>query len=169
MSISGGRTSRKRVSGELFYGTSSWRTLIFRGRASGRRDWAQVDFRGADLRSAEFFGADLRDAIHLTPGQIGAAFGDENTQLPDGLTRPAGWIAASPHPRQQSLRGLGWWRIERMLSCNRYRPALRWREKSWHRVFDRGGRSVARSVAAMATVHLTRDAGRDEGVRSRRG
>ena len=57
---------------------------------------AQVDFRGADLRSAEFFGADLRDAIHLTPGQIGAAFGDENTQLPDGLTRPAGWIAASP-------------------------------------------------------------------------
>jgi hypothetical protein len=48
-----------------------------------------ADLMGADLRHARLQGADLQDARNVTQDQLDAADGDDRTQLPDGLTRPA--------------------------------------------------------------------------------
>jgi hypothetical protein len=44
----------------------------------------------ADLHRANLCGADLTDA-YVTQAQLDSAFGDENTILPEGRTRPAHW------------------------------------------------------------------------------
>ena len=36
----------------------------------------------------------LQNALHLTQEQLDAAYGDDDTQLPEGLTRPAHWSKA---------------------------------------------------------------------------
>jgi uncharacterized protein YjbI with pentapeptide repeats len=46
---------------------------------------------GTNLRAAHFHGADLSGAEGLTQAQIYQAFGDANTELPKGLTRPMHW------------------------------------------------------------------------------
>jgi hypothetical protein len=48
-------------------------------------------FEGADLEEAHLEGARLTGAGGLTQWQIDTAFGDAETKLPDGLTRPAHW------------------------------------------------------------------------------
>lgn len=47
---------------------------------------------GARLGGANLAGVDLREAKDLTQEQVDAAIGDERTQLPEGLTRPAHWL-----------------------------------------------------------------------------
>jgi len=53
---------------------------------------------GADLREAHLEGADLSRAKGLTQAQVDAAFGDAETELPEGLTRPAHWTQPEPNP-----------------------------------------------------------------------
>jgi uncharacterized protein YjbI with pentapeptide repeats len=47
---------------------------------------------GANLAGAWLQGADLTGAHHLTQAQLDVAYGDRQTQLPDGLERPANWM-----------------------------------------------------------------------------
>jgi uncharacterized protein YjbI with pentapeptide repeats len=47
--------------------------------------------QGAVLESTHLEGADLSGATGLTQEQLNSTFGDEKTQLPDGLTRPSSW------------------------------------------------------------------------------
>jgi hypothetical protein len=54
-----------------------------------------TNFEGANLKGANLKGADLRATIDLTAEQLDQAFGDQNTQLPDGLKRPASWSQKS--------------------------------------------------------------------------
>jgi hypothetical protein len=56
---------------------------------------AEVNFRNADLEGTRFYGANLAAALNLTQNQIEQAKGDEDTILPEGLTRPARWTADS--------------------------------------------------------------------------
>jgi uncharacterized protein YjbI with pentapeptide repeats len=48
---------------------------------------------GVDLERTDLRGADLRTAEDLTQEQLAESLGDENTQLPEGLKRPAKWSA----------------------------------------------------------------------------
>ncbi len=50
-----------------------------------------VLFLEADLQGADLRGADLRGAHRLTQEQIKETIGDETTQLPEHLTKPASW------------------------------------------------------------------------------
>jgi uncharacterized protein YjbI with pentapeptide repeats len=50
---------------------------------------------GVDLERTDLRGADLRTAEDLTQEQLAESLGDEKTQLPDGLKRPASWVAKS--------------------------------------------------------------------------
>jgi uncharacterized protein YjbI with pentapeptide repeats len=63
-----------------------------------------ANVRGANFTAATFGGTDLQGARHLTQEQLDAANGDDQTQLPDGLTRPAHWAKAKgtegPPPAQ---------------------------------------------------------------------
>ncbi len=52
---------------------------------------SNVDFSGANLSGADLSGAELQTATGLTQEQIDKAKGDERTQLPEGLQRPASW------------------------------------------------------------------------------
>jgi Pentapeptide repeats (8 copies) len=54
-------------------------------------DLQATDLLGADLRAADVRGTDLRGALFLTQPQVGAATGDDVTQIPAGLARPAHW------------------------------------------------------------------------------
>jgi len=64
-------------------------------------DLCRADLSGADLRDAslccsflkfaDLRGADLSTARGLTDAQLSAAFGDDRTQLPGNVTRPAAW------------------------------------------------------------------------------
>ena len=51
----------------------------------------EADFEDADLYYADLHGANLRGAKNLTQEQIDGAFGDHETQLPQGLHAPSGW------------------------------------------------------------------------------
>jgi len=51
----------------------------------------EAHFEEAELAEAHLEGADLSDAKGLTQAQIDSAYGDTETQLPAGLTRPAHW------------------------------------------------------------------------------
>lgn len=51
----------------------------------------RTDLTGADLRGADIRGADLSEAIFLTQSQLESANGDDRTQIPATLTRPAHW------------------------------------------------------------------------------
>jgi uncharacterized protein YjbI with pentapeptide repeats len=59
-------------------------------------DLQDAHLEGADLRWAYLDGADLSEADGLTQAQIYRAYGDANTKLPEGLTRPAHWTASAP-------------------------------------------------------------------------
>jgi uncharacterized protein YjbI with pentapeptide repeats len=50
-----------------------------------------VDLSGADLSGADLSDVDLRNDTGLTQEQIDEAIGNERTQLPDDLQRPASW------------------------------------------------------------------------------
>jgi hypothetical protein len=56
-------------------------------------DLRRADVVGADLRAADLRGADLREALHLTRTQVGSAYGDAATRLPEGLELPDRWPA----------------------------------------------------------------------------
>ena len=51
-----------------------------------------ADLLNADLEEADLGGADLSTSRGLTQSQIDSAFGDKNTTLPPGITRPAHWL-----------------------------------------------------------------------------
>lgn len=51
-----------------------------------------TDLTGANLTGADLKGADLQSAEGLTQGQLDTTIGDEWTQLPEGLIRPAHWL-----------------------------------------------------------------------------
>ena len=53
---------------------------------------------GADLISAHLEGAFLRVVTGLTQEQINVAYGDDKTDLPEGLERPAHWSKSSDEP-----------------------------------------------------------------------
>src|SRR5215210_1546401 len=52
---------------------------------------SNVDLSDANLSGADLGSVDLRDDTGLTQEQIDEAIGDERTQLPDDLQRPANW------------------------------------------------------------------------------
>ena len=52
---------------------------------------SNVDLSDANLSGADLSSVDLRNDWGLTQEQIDEAKGDERTQLPDGLQRPATW------------------------------------------------------------------------------
>jgi uncharacterized protein YjbI with pentapeptide repeats len=76
------------------------RTNLRAAHLEGAVLW-QAHLEGADLRaahlegavlvSAHLEGAILVDAVGLTDDQLLEAFGDEKTQLPEGVTRPSSW------------------------------------------------------------------------------
>lgn len=102
LAAAGGRPSPRQsadYSGRKFRGT------VLRGRdfsmalllgtdLSGCDLWGS-SFLGADLRGADLCGADLRGSAFLTPIQLGAARGDEETLLPPFLSRPTSWGRSS--------------------------------------------------------------------------
>jgi uncharacterized protein YjbI with pentapeptide repeats len=61
------------------------------GRLEHRADLSGADLNGTRLQDAKLHGADLRGALRLTQEQLELAIGDEKTQLPPGLDRPAHW------------------------------------------------------------------------------
>ncbi len=50
-----------------------------------------ADLSGADFKGILIVGTQLKDSKGLTDDMIEKAFGDGDTSLPDGLTRPASW------------------------------------------------------------------------------
>lgn len=71
----------------------------------------RADFRGAamaeaDLRGAILWGADLSTAVGLSQDQLDEAIGDDDTQLPDGLTVR---ICADTIPLQTLPYRQQWW------------------------------------------------------------
>lgn len=57
-----------------------------------RADLRSADLTGADFRGADLGGADLTGSIFLIQSQLDAAKGDNSTQLPPVLARPAHWL-----------------------------------------------------------------------------
>jgi uncharacterized protein YjbI with pentapeptide repeats len=53
---------------------------------------AGLNLEGANLRNTNLRNTDLRQTRDVTQEQIDQAIGDETTQLPQGLTRPARWL-----------------------------------------------------------------------------
>ena len=51
----------------------------------------EANLGGANLEGANLEGADLRGAVGLTQEQVDSALGDDETILPEGLTRPDHW------------------------------------------------------------------------------
>jgi hypothetical protein len=62
-----------------------------RGANLGGADLRRAYLQGADLRGANLEGADLRASSGLTDKQLEHTVGDQDTQLPDHLKRPASW------------------------------------------------------------------------------
>ncbi len=63
----------------------------------------QANLQGALLAEANFqrailWRANLKGATHVTQEQLNSAFGDDQTILPEGLTRPAHWLKSDPSP-----------------------------------------------------------------------
>jgi uncharacterized protein YjbI with pentapeptide repeats len=56
---------------------------------------ANAHLKGARLLEAHLEGASLKGAVGLTQEHLDMAFGDDNTVLPEGITRPARWPAAT--------------------------------------------------------------------------
>ena len=57
---------------------------------------SEVDLTNADLDAADLRGAHLRKAEGLTHAQLAMTFGDEKTELPEGLVPPANWHLNKP-------------------------------------------------------------------------
>jgi uncharacterized protein YjbI with pentapeptide repeats len=55
-------------------------------------DLNQAHLGGTHFRGARLEGANLHGVIRMTQAQIDNAYGDANTGLPEGLTRPAHWL-----------------------------------------------------------------------------
>lgn len=51
----------------------------------------KVDFAGAYTFLTRFEGVDLRNTQQLTQTQLDIACGDDETLLPEGLSRPLSW------------------------------------------------------------------------------
>jgi uncharacterized protein YjbI with pentapeptide repeats len=62
-------------------------------------DLTLADLMGADLRAADLRGADLEGCIFLIQSQLDAARGDDQTQVPASLHRPAQWSLAGARDR----------------------------------------------------------------------
>jgi hypothetical protein len=56
-----------------------------------RANLGRAKLQTADLSGAYLDGADLSTAVGLSQEQLDSAIGDENTKIPEGLTRPARW------------------------------------------------------------------------------
>lgn len=56
-----------------------------------RANLSHARLHGADLTGADLEGADLTEAEGVSQEQLDTAHGDEETRLPEGLTRPAHW------------------------------------------------------------------------------
>lgn len=67
------------------------RGALLLGADLRRCDLRGADLIGADLRAADLRGADLSTALYVTEPQVAAARGNDQTRLPDGVRRPAGW------------------------------------------------------------------------------
>jgi Pentapeptide repeats (8 copies) len=67
-------------------------------------DLGLANLEGADLQGANLQGADLQEARNLTQEQLDAAEGDDRTQLPAGLTRPARWSKAEGNEGQPAAQ-----------------------------------------------------------------
>jgi hypothetical protein len=79
---------------DLYY--SNFRNANLTGADLTHNDGTQTKLEAADLEGSlledtNLRGVDLREVRNLTQEQIDQAKGDENTQLPDGLYRPASW------------------------------------------------------------------------------
>jgi hypothetical protein len=88
------------LSSANFSGSNLSGANLSRVRLSGsdltRANLSEADLSGADLSHANLTAADLSEAnlsaaTMLTQHQINRAKGDEKTQLPKGLKRPAVW------------------------------------------------------------------------------
>jgi uncharacterized protein YjbI with pentapeptide repeats len=55
-------------------------------------DFTNANLTRTNLRGAHLEGADLQDARDLIQYQLDDAFGNAETKLPEGLTRPAHWL-----------------------------------------------------------------------------
>jgi uncharacterized protein YjbI with pentapeptide repeats len=66
-------------------------------------DLGGADLRSADLRDADLSGAHLADALFLTQFQVNSADGDQDTELPPGLTRPDHWAGPRGGRRRLTL------------------------------------------------------------------
>ena len=60
----------------------------------GGADLGRADLHDANLVDANLQGAHLEGAHNLKQQQLETANGDDQTQLPEGLTRPAHWSKA---------------------------------------------------------------------------
>jgi uncharacterized protein YjbI with pentapeptide repeats len=49
------------------------------------------DFAGATLEGAKLYGANLEGATNVSEEQLGNAYGDDKTKLPEGYQQPASW------------------------------------------------------------------------------
>ena len=54
-------------------------------------DLGRADLLGADLRNADLRGTDLSATLYFTQSQVGAARGDQHTNIPSALRRPLHW------------------------------------------------------------------------------
>jgi len=88
---------RANLSGAVLNETYLPGAVLFKANLSGvsliLADLSGAVLEGADLSGAILDGVDLRKANGLTQAQLDTAHGDANTQLPDGLRRPASWEA----------------------------------------------------------------------------
>ncbi|HEY9824800.1 MAG TPA: pentapeptide repeat-containing protein [Stenomitos sp.] len=58
----------------------------------GGSNLKNIDFNGVNLKLADIRDVDLRNVKNLTQEQVNCASGNKNTQLPDPLFSPQGWI-----------------------------------------------------------------------------
>jgi uncharacterized protein YjbI with pentapeptide repeats len=93
--LSGAALIRANLSGaRLDEADLSGATLFTANLSNARLDRASLsdaELTDADLSGARLYGADLRETTGLTQEQLNSAYGNANTQLPDGLQRPDGW------------------------------------------------------------------------------
>ena len=89
-----GASRRRRLAGRISKAPSSPRRISQAPTSTGASQYAfLVGAHLAGATSAHIERTDLSRAIGLTQAQIDQAFGDAETQLPKGLTRPAHWTS----------------------------------------------------------------------------
>ena len=78
------------LEGATFAGASLAEANL-KGADLEKANLSDADIRGANLEGALLVGAQLKDSKGLTDEMIQKAFGDVDTSLPDGITRPEHW------------------------------------------------------------------------------